>query len=409
MCNGRCPWLCNILHRPYLVRDKPIARIAYTGVGFCSCRPTLVRQCEKPQMVGRQQIQIPTLFRIITKRQRGDDRGDILFMNKHFKNTFVSLFLLGLLSISLCACNGEDEPLQDQTFDVVTDSKDVDITVITESITPVSATFETTKSSYIDLYVSCELQAIEDVISQLKKMGHSNIENRDLKLLDINDHNRETLYNLESNTTYYYIGVIFDRDNNIKISPIKKFTTSEIELYVMLEGCDVVWCGVNFFKDRYNYEESQFLQSSLYLKYTLPSPSEETIEGNWRYPTKAELTQLTEACHITLLDYKLSLARLTDRNGKHLYINFTWIVPDQMGASGVCFPCQGGDYAMHLNINPIGWSDRMKGNPYFGNSLDKLPDNDLFISDKVYQWNYTDNNREYSGTTGRAVRFVMNK
>lgn len=41
---------------------RPDAMVAYTGVGFWRCRPTLVRQCETPQAVGRQPIQIPTLF-----------------------------------------------------------------------------------------------------------------------------------------------------------------------------------------------------------------------------------------------------------------------------------------------------------------------------------------------------------
>ena len=36
--------------------------VAYIGVGFWRCRPTLVRQCETPQAVGRQPIQIPALF-----------------------------------------------------------------------------------------------------------------------------------------------------------------------------------------------------------------------------------------------------------------------------------------------------------------------------------------------------------
>ncbi len=30
--------------------------------GLLRCRPTLIGQCEKPQVVGRQQIQIPALF-----------------------------------------------------------------------------------------------------------------------------------------------------------------------------------------------------------------------------------------------------------------------------------------------------------------------------------------------------------
>ena len=40
----------------------PEAMITYTGVGFCSCRPTWIGQCEKPRPVGRWPIQIPTLF-----------------------------------------------------------------------------------------------------------------------------------------------------------------------------------------------------------------------------------------------------------------------------------------------------------------------------------------------------------
>lgn len=43
--------------------------------GLLRCRPTIDRQCEKPQAVERQQIQIPTLFLFPTQRQRGDDRG----------------------------------------------------------------------------------------------------------------------------------------------------------------------------------------------------------------------------------------------------------------------------------------------------------------------------------------------
>ena len=36
--------------------------VAYTGVGFWRCRPTIDGQCETPQAVGRQPIQIPALF-----------------------------------------------------------------------------------------------------------------------------------------------------------------------------------------------------------------------------------------------------------------------------------------------------------------------------------------------------------
>ena len=38
------------------------ALIAYTSVGLLRCRPTIDGQCEKPRSVGRQYIQIPTLF-----------------------------------------------------------------------------------------------------------------------------------------------------------------------------------------------------------------------------------------------------------------------------------------------------------------------------------------------------------
>lgn len=38
------------------------AVIAYISVASARCRSTLTGQCEKPRLVGRQQIQIPTLF-----------------------------------------------------------------------------------------------------------------------------------------------------------------------------------------------------------------------------------------------------------------------------------------------------------------------------------------------------------
>ena len=42
--------------------------------GLLRCRPTIDRQCEKPQAVGRQQIQTPTLFLSIPLPMRGGHR-----------------------------------------------------------------------------------------------------------------------------------------------------------------------------------------------------------------------------------------------------------------------------------------------------------------------------------------------
>ncbi len=67
------------------VRSQRLARAAAFGMHSCiywrgllRCRPTIDGQCEKPQNVGRQPIQIPALFRFKHQQltsQRGDDRG----------------------------------------------------------------------------------------------------------------------------------------------------------------------------------------------------------------------------------------------------------------------------------------------------------------------------------------------
>lgn len=60
--------------------------VAYTGVGFWRCRPTLVRQCETPQAVGRQPIQIPALFAYTNLTPtRGVQRHEHFMENVFFK------------------------------------------------------------------------------------------------------------------------------------------------------------------------------------------------------------------------------------------------------------------------------------------------------------------------------------
>lgn len=321
-----------------------------------------------------------------------------------------------LMSISLCGCSGEDDnPSQD--LNILVDCQDINFTVIPESITPVSATFKSLNQSYLDVIISKDEQMIKNVISQVKKFGYSDLNYPNIQTVGLNYVSGSTIYDLQSSSTYYYVGVVADQySNEIKISPIKEFTTDEINLYVDLEGSDVIWCGVNFLKDRHVYaKEYQFLESTLYYQYSLPSPTEETIDGNWRFPTKDELKQLCKVCHITLLDFNLNLARLTDCKGTHLYVPFTSYIPNMFDSELVCFPCKGASNALglcasKLSLGAFSWGGIMRYNPYYGNALDKLAYDGLRLYDDVYRWRYLDNdNKEHSGTAKRAVRFVMDK
>ena len=66
------PVVC-IIYIRWISREGalPDTLSTYISVGFCGCRPTIDGQCEKPQGVGRQQIQIPTL--LISNLTRADE------------------------------------------------------------------------------------------------------------------------------------------------------------------------------------------------------------------------------------------------------------------------------------------------------------------------------------------------
>ncbi len=76
----------------------------------------------------------------------------------------------------------------------------------------------------------------------------------------------------------------------------------------------------------------------------MPNPSEETIEGDWRYPSKEELEALSKICQVTLVDYIKMVVRLTDVKGTNLYIPFNqyYLADSTNGIDGCAFPYKDG-------------------------------------------------------------------
>lgn len=79
--------------------------VAYTGVGFWRCRPTIDGQCETPQAVGRQPIQIPALFPYTNLTPtRGVQRHNNTMTN------YLKLLVVIIISLTIGACRDKNEP-----------------------------------------------------------------------------------------------------------------------------------------------------------------------------------------------------------------------------------------------------------------------------------------------------------
>ena len=288
--------------------------------------------------------------------------------------------------------------------------------LMSPTITPFSVSFDNNANDNLTYYVSKNKESLEKIISEMVKK-HSIVYPYDYSDVTFGhssyDKFYETIYGLESNTSYYYI-VAWEGPQTIRISPIKEFKTEEINLYVTLEGSDVIWCGVNFIENRGNFKDSQFMESQLFYKNSLPSPNEETIPGKWRYPTKAELEQLSKICKITLIDFEKMFMRLTDNNGNNLYIPFTdqYYDPRLVNMKGCAFPYSGGEGGLILNPgNHYGVIDeRCDISPVFGFYLDKIHEKPLSVSSDFYDITVTNVNGDKTHyNEKRGVRFVMDK
>lgn len=321
-------------------------------------------------------------------------------------------FLIILFNLFLISCSNSHEgtPVEinvDNTFGG---------DVITTTITPFSASFDNNWNNHITYYVANNKESLEKIINEIVKT-HSLVYYYDYPDVHIGHSSYEkfyeTIYGLEPDTYYYYI-LAFESSGTIRISPIKEFKTEEINLYITLEGSDVIWCGVNFMENRGDFIESQFIESQLFSKNSMPDANEETIPGEWRYPTKAELEQLSKICKITLIDFEKMFMRLTDNNGNNLYIPFTdqYYDPRVINMKGCAFPYSGGEGGLILNPGShYGVRDeRSDVSPIFGLYLDKIHEKPLSVTSDFYDITVTDvNGDKIQYHEKRGVRFVMDK
>ena len=284
------------------------------------------------------------------------------------------------------------------------------------SVTPISASFNTRFSSFYRVYYSEDKDALEKVINDIKKTGNldSTYPDNVSMLLSNERKSHITTYSLQPNTKYYYfLTTKYGGEGKygaIDISKIKEFKTEEIKLYVSIEGSDVIWCGVNFIPNRGKFDENQFLQSKLYYQDSLPDPSEEMLEGNWRYPTKEEMEQLVENCSITFIDYDKMFARITDKTGNNLYLPFNekFIANNFVGIPNCGFPYEYGWGGLFLESNSgYDYRENEFYSPFFGSGL---KNNKIYINDNFYTWSYINlQGKTVSGTNPRGIRFVMDK
>ena len=192
-------------------------------------------------------------------------------------------------------------------------------------------------------------------------------------------------------------------------------------------GGSIEWCGVNYLENRGEFDLAQFLSNSLFRYNELPEPTDETIPGDWRYPTKQELQELAETCNVTMIDFNENFARLTNGDGNNIYIPFTlekkidaWtygshklmLMPADDGESGLCI------WTTDMNISDMGSKDRVKCGEdltkYTLGIVNRSPHNknDESYHD-FFHWSYIDgtggNSQRKHGEEKRGVRFVCNK
>lgn len=235
-----------------------------------------------------------------------------------------------------------------------------------------------------------------------------------------------TFYDLNPSTTYYYFVTEegFYPEDPRKFSPIHSFKTDDLNLQVDMGG-SVKWCGVNFLENRGAFNVSQFLSSSLFAKYDLPKTENETIEGNWRYPTTQELQELCDNCTVTMVDFRKEFVKITSKNGNSLYIPYTLGCPPLENKSHgwkhlMLFPSNESGYGLSVDtpdLEPLSekWSYAFGCIVKFKNEVQRY---NLRISTPgsgtdFYRWKYIDGtvtpDQEKTGSEKRGVRFVVEK
>lgn len=231
--------------------------------------------------------------------------------------------LVGLCLISLLSCQNNNEPMVGNN--PILNYEGFGESILDGSVTPVSVTINV-GDDYRMACVCENRDSLEKAMDEYVKLDcyYSSVVSVKEKE-SVRGERLVTFYDLEPSTTYYYFVTEdgFNSTDPRKIGRIHSFITEDLKLYVNMGG-SVEWCGVNYLENRGEFNSAQFISTSLFSYKDLPNPSEEMIEGDWRYPSKQELQELSETCTVTMVDFNREFVRLTNPDGKNMYIPYTY-------------------------------------------------------------------------------------
>lgn len=332
--------------------------------------------------------------------------------------------VLGICFAFMLSCQNGEEP--NTNNEAIHNYDGFDEYVLEGSITPVSATlFPGGTNRYI--CISEFRDSLEMAMDEYDRYDYFTGLIESVKEKNTKDfHKFVTFYDLKPSTTYYYFVTEagFYSSDPRKIGSIRTFKTQDINLSIDMGG-PIEWCGVNYLENREDFKASQFLSSSLFNYRKLPDPSQEVIEGNWRYPTKQELHELLETCSITMVDFVKQFVRITSVGGKHLYIPFTY--KEKYGFETyqhqnlMLIPVKNDDEGLYVETPKMDLHNKYSNENYrvmYGDELKefklKFADSDNVECRDFFHWSYTHvsidgSSEEKSGDESRGVRFVREK
>ena len=351
------------------------------------------------------------------------------------KNLFLTHILLMLcVTVSLTSCSNDD--MDSNSKADILDYDGFGEVVLEGSITPFSVTIDVINGGRPrTAYISENKDSLEIVMHNFDYYYPSYAKPECIKREDNEWSSYEryiTFYGLKPNTQYYWFLTEdgYNPEDPRKISLIHSFVTEDMNIYCDLGG-SVIWCGVNYLENRGIFDNSQFLKSSLFGYSELPNPSSESLEGNWRYPTRTEIQELCDNCKVTMIDFRNQFVRITSQNGENMYIPFTYRYSMQTQSWGrknlMLFPCDGNNsftyYGLCVYTPDISPLYNLSG--YYIKFEEDLTDYELKIvtpsSTNVrdsnlsdfFCWSYIDatgtTEQRRHGDEKRGIRYVMDK
>lgn len=339
------------------------------------------------------------------------------------------LSFIGLWFMFLLSCQNGDEPKNENN--VILNYADFGESIKSGSLTPISVTVYVGSDSR-DVCISEKRDSLELVMNDYDYYRYYDDKQSGVRFeRPLRYGNYITFYGLKPATTYYYFATEdgYNPGDPRKISPLHSFKTEDINLYVSMGSC-IEWCGVNYLENRGEFHWTQFLSTSLFSYKELPNPSLENIEGDWRYPTKQELQELSETCTVTMVDFNKDFVRMTNSEGINLYIPFSYNKKGDSWTDGykqlMLIPAdddESGIYVLTPNLNLSKKVDELA----FGYSVkcgEELTQYKLKIEkgssnikndeySDFFHWSYLDlsngNSQQKHGDEKRGVRFVREK